>query len=74
MYYYQINSKNGSPGWSRSNDIRINSAALCQLSYRGIKNCAGFIVILFGHPPAYSKSVGSYHNSELTYQLPLTKV
>ena len=30
--------KNGSQGWARSNDIRVNSSALCQLSYLGFKN------------------------------------
>jgi hypothetical protein len=30
--------KNGSQGWSRSNDIRVNSSALYQLSYLGFEN------------------------------------
>ena len=30
----------GSPGWARTNDLRINSPPLYQLSYRGILNSA----------------------------------
>jgi hypothetical protein len=31
-----MDKANGSPGWTRTNDQRINSPTLYQLSYRGV--------------------------------------
>ena len=31
-----LEEANGSPGWTRTNDQRINSPTLYQLSYRGV--------------------------------------
>ena len=41
----------GSPGWARTSDFLINSQALYQLSYRGVSEGNGLIIIRAG-PPA----------------------
>ncbi len=41
--------KVGSPGWTRTNNLRINSPPLDQLSYRGTETGLGSIAQLMGH-------------------------
>ena len=39
-YMKLIENSLGSPTWTRTRDLRINSPSLYQLSYQGMKRCA----------------------------------
>lgn len=51
--------KSGSPSWTRTNDLGINSPALYQLSYRG-KEPGGVIAALrrLSKPPIFTEARG----------------
>ena len=50
MRWTEVVEKSGSPGWSRTSDFLINSQALYQLSYRGVSEGNGLIIIRAGPP------------------------
>ena len=59
----------GSPTWTRTRDLRINSPSLYQLSYQGIVQCCKTIIAMCGGSPTWTRTRDLRINSPSLYQL-----